>query len=348
MKSKIYKAAIIGCGNIAGKYDEEKKSRGIFSHAGAFRESKRVKLIAAADIKEKRLEEFCTYWKVRKRYKDYKELLKNETIDILSICTPDSTHYDIITSALNIAPPKLVFAEKPLADSPKKVLDIIELAKKKGVKIAVNYPRRWEKEHIKVRNLIRAGKLGNLQAVSAYYVKGIRHVACHTINTLQFIIGQINSVMALGADNIGTFGHEDPSLDAILFFKNGTKAVVQSADKNGYTYSIFEIDIIGSRGRIRFLENGEKIQYCTVKPYRNYPGFNELVFNREVKTEMDINMLRSVQEIVKILDQGKEDFSNNPVESYSDLLVVDAIMESARKKGALIKVSGENLKWHTY
>ncbi len=55
MGKKIYNAAIIGCGNIAGDYDIKIPTKYTFTHAGSYVLSKRVKLIAISDINKKKL-----------------------------------------------------------------------------------------------------------------------------------------------------------------------------------------------------------------------------------------------------------------------------------------------------
>lgn len=337
MKQK-YRAAIIGCGNIGGKHDEEKKiSDGVFTHAGAYQRTDEIELVAAADVNERRLKDFGNFWSVKNIYDSHEELLRKETVDILSICTPDNTHFDIIMDVLDTNPPKLIFAEKPLAISISGVREILKKSKDVGTKIVVNYQRRWDADHQKAMKAIKDGKMGDIQAISAYYVKGIQHIGCTVVDTLRFLISDITSVAALPPGDIGTF-KEDPSLDAVVFFDNGAKAVIQSCDKKGYTYSIFELDILGSNGRIRIVENGEKIIYFKSDPYHSYPGFTELVQYREEKTEMSRVMAKSMKEILRILDEDLESFTNEGVESYKDSLVIEAILKSKENDWAKVDV----------
>ena len=109
---KIYKSAIVGCGNIAGNYDKIVPKKVSFTHAGAYKIIKRIKLVAICDNNFKNLSNFSKKWKVSNKYTDYKEMIKNEKIDILSICSPTNTHYSILNYALKFKHIKAIFFGK--------------------------------------------------------------------------------------------------------------------------------------------------------------------------------------------------------------------------------------------
>lgn len=335
-----YRAAIIGCGDIGGLYDETRKEPGVFSHAGAYKQVERIDLVAAADIDRRRLQEFARFWEVEKVYEDYRDLLQEENLHLVSVCTPDETHYQVLMDILDLNAPRLIFAEKPLTTSSKTEMEVLRRAEEKGTRIVVDYQRRWEPEHQAVAMEIREGAIGQIQAVSAYYVKGLRHVGCTTVDTLRFLISQIASVVALPPYRVGTFPDKDPSMDAVLFFRREGKAIIQSCDKHGYTYSLFEIDILGSEGRIRILENGDRVIRYRTAPYAHYPGFRELERYDEVATRMPLALTDGVQAIVEILDRDLADYTNHGLESYKDSLVLDAISLSQKRGGVPIEVTG--------
>ena len=95
-----YSAAIIGCGMIAGGYDELSGFQHAYTHAGAYARHPRFTLAAASDTRVERLHEFQQIWKVPRTYEDYGELLRRERVDVLSVCVPDHLHYQVIQDAL--------------------------------------------------------------------------------------------------------------------------------------------------------------------------------------------------------------------------------------------------------
>ena len=93
--NKIYRAGIIGCGNIASGYDPNGAYK-ITTHAGAYSYIKKTKLVALTDMNKKKLNEAGKKWRIDKLYTNYKEMLEKEKLDILSICTWDDSHYQIL------------------------------------------------------------------------------------------------------------------------------------------------------------------------------------------------------------------------------------------------------------
>lgn len=333
-----YKAAIIGCGQIAGGYDENKKTSGIFSHAGAYKKVSSIELIACADINQKRLKEFSNFWKAPLIYSNYKEMLGKENLDILSICVPDNLHYQVILDALKLNKKiKLIFAEKPLAASYNEAKEIIKLADRKRIKIIINNQRRFEEKHREIRDFIKDKNFGSLTASSAYYVKGIIHIGCTIIDLARFLFGKIKKVQALPPANLGSYG-KDKSLDFILFLANGSKVMVQSADKFGYNYSIFELDLLFEKGRIKICNNGDDIYISNLKDYRHYPGFKELKETKRIKTNLKYSILNEVKLFPKIISREIKNYENNVYESMKDLKIIEAIMESKNNNYKIIRL----------
>ena len=104
METKVLKIGIIGCGGIAnGK------------HMPALKTVKDVEMVAFCDIVKERAEEAAEKFGTAdaKVYEDYKELLKDESIDIVHVCTPNRSHSFITIDSLEAG--KHVMCEKPMA-----------------------------------------------------------------------------------------------------------------------------------------------------------------------------------------------------------------------------------------
>ena len=82
---KVIRIGIIGCGGIAnGK------------HMPALKKIEGVEMVAFCDIIKARAEKAAKEYGVdgAKVYEDYKELLKDESIDVVHVCTPNRSHRD--------------------------------------------------------------------------------------------------------------------------------------------------------------------------------------------------------------------------------------------------------------
>ena len=127
-KSSVLKVGIIGCGGIAnGK------------HMPSLARLKTVEMVAFCDIipekAEKAAKEFGT--SEAKVYSDYKQLLKNKSIDVIHICTPNKSHADITVDSLKAG--KHVMCEKPMAKTAADAGRMVEAAKRTGKKLTIEY-----------------------------------------------------------------------------------------------------------------------------------------------------------------------------------------------------------------
>jgi predicted dehydrogenase len=331
--STLLKTAIIGCGDIAGGYDEKKTGEGVFSHAGAYREFDNIEITAAFDVDKERLAAFSKYWGVKKQCETLEQLL-SEKYDIVSVCTPDNTHYEIMRKVIEHESAKYIWAEKPLTVSADTARSVIEAAKERNIGVWLNNQRRWEPCHLALQKKIASGGIGDIVQAVGYYVKGITHIGCTIIDTLRLLCGNINWVLAYLPFDKGSYG-EDKSLRGILGLANGATANVVGCDSNVYTYSIFEIDIIGTKGRIKIEDNGDFIKVYEAKEYRHYPGFQELSLVKETETEMKWAVKYCLESLLKELShQSVSVFYAE--EGLKDLEVIDALKQSAQQGGKKI------------
>lgn len=335
MINKNISVAIIGCGDIAGGYDERKKGSGIFSHAGAYRAIPHIEITAAYDVNKIRLERFCRYWAVKKGCKSLRQLLEKE-YGIISVCVPDDKHQRIIEEIIRSGCTKFIWAEKPLAATAKGAERIIKMATDKGIGLWLNNQRRWEPAHIMIKRYIASGKIGRLLHVTGYYVKGITHIGCTMINTLRFLCGEVVMARAFIPFSEGSYG-QDKSLRGILHFENNATAALIGCDGKKYTYSLFEIDIVGTRGRIKIDENGDKVIVYGAKTYDYYPGLRELKLIQSRRTEMKWSMKYGLQLLLKEM-RAKKASVETAEEGLTDLLAVEALKKSASKGGINIVI----------
>lgn len=334
MKKSI-KVAIIGCGDIAGGYDERKRGNGIFSHAGAYKSMKNVEIDAAYDINKARLYDFCRYWSVKMCCGSLSQLLENK-YGVVSVCSPDETHAEILERIIKSGCTKYIWVEKPLTTNAKMAEKVIQMARKKKVGLWLTSQRRWDPAHAVAKEIIEDSRIGQLLHINGYYTKGIRHIGCSMVDTLRFLCGEIAAVKAFSPFKAGSYG-TDYSLRGLLWFRSGATASIVGCDLKKYVYSIFEIDITGTKGRIRIEENGDKISIYGFKTYDYYPGFSELTLTDKITTKMRWAMKYGLRLLLKNLSSGKCS-THSAEEGLRDLRVVDALRQSARQKGIKIEI----------
>ena len=154
---KILKIGIIGCGGIAnGK------------HMPALKTVEGVEMVAFCDIIKERAEEAAEKFGApdAKVYEDYKELLKDESIDIVHVCTPNRSHSFITIDSLEAG--KHVMCEKPMAKTYEEAKAMCEAAERTGKKLTIGYQNRQTSENLYVKKCADAGELGEI-----YYGKAL-------------------------------------------------------------------------------------------------------------------------------------------------------------------------------
>jgi predicted dehydrogenase len=98
-----------------------------------------------------------------KSYDSYEALLADPTIDLVVVNSPNDTHYAYVKSALLAG--KHVVCEKAFTNTSAEAQELDELAKAKGLKLAVYQNRRYDADFLTLQKLIKEDQLGELQDI---------------------------------------------------------------------------------------------------------------------------------------------------------------------------------------
>lgn len=265
------RAALIGCGNIASRLSSDAGTVGVYTHAEAYKTCAETELVALCDLDDAALQECGERWQVAARYRDARQLLDEMRPEIVSICTPDATHYELALLALGAPGVRGVLIEKPLALDLAEARELAALAAERKMTVAVNHSRRYAASHQALREDLRTGRLGRIQSVGGIYTKGVLHNGTHWFDLLRFLAGEI--VSARGFRRAGDAA-DDPTLDAVLELESGASAQLHGCDAD--CFSIFEMDIIGSAGRVRVVDFGHTFERFETAEDPRYAGYRSL------------------------------------------------------------------------
>lgn len=185
MSRKIIDVAVIGVGNIG------------FHHARNYSQISNAKLVAVSDIDEVRGQAVAEKFGC-KFYSDYKVMLKEESIDAISLCLPISLHHVVGMELIHAG--KHVLIEKPLAATTKQACELDAAAKSKGMLLTVGHIERFNPAVQELKRRIDAGELGNITSIVTKRVGGmppqvrdanvIIDLAVHDIDILNYLLGQ--------------------------------------------------------------------------------------------------------------------------------------------------------------
>lgn len=295
-----YRAALIGCGNIGSLYAEDPLIKGVYTHAGAYEACSKTKLVAICDINEPLAFKASKRWNVSAVYVDAQKMLQEKLPDLVSICTPDSTHAEMLSLVLAIPSVKAVLIEKPLALDILQAQQLIQHAKERDIILAINYSRRYSNGHQQVKQILESQTIGEIQKVNGFYTKGILHNGTHWLDLARWFLGEIKFAKGF-YNNTQAYG-DDPTLDAWIKFENGVSGFLQGL--NADAFSLFEMDIIGTKGRVKLLNAGHKLEIFELAPSPHYSGYATLSKKYEQENDMTDTVLHAVNDLVEVLEKG--------------------------------------------
>jgi predicted dehydrogenase len=111
-------------------------------------------------------------WGWRESATDWREVIARDDIDVVDIVTPGDTHAEIAIAALEAG--KHVLCEKPLAntvDEAQAMTDAASRAAARGVRSMVGFTYRRVPAATFARDLVAAGRLGEIRQVRAEYLQ---------------------------------------------------------------------------------------------------------------------------------------------------------------------------------
>lgn len=271
-KQNPYRAAIVGCGRIGTSTGDPALGRSrIRSHADAYLALPNVDLVGLCDPDEAALARASDAWGVSATFNDVASLLARTTPDLLSVCAPPSEHVGILRLAIE-AGVKGVLLEKPVALNLAAAREAVSLVESSETRVSVNYTRRFPPAYRAAIEDVRSGAIGQVQHVHGIYTKGIVNNGSHMIELLRAMLGDpVRADVLPGGCDLDL---PDPSLAARLGFADGAEAWLAAAD--GSAFNIFDLDILGTEGRIAFTDLGHLIQRFSVDDTTSAHGFKQL------------------------------------------------------------------------
>ena len=242
------------------------------NHANAFGIIENAKLYAVCDINEDRIKKCQEDFDVI-GYTDFDEMLKDENIHSVHICTPHYLHYEMIVKALDAG--KTVVSEKPVTMTREQ---FEELKKHPDAdKVCLVFQNRLNNCVVKLKEIVESGELGEIKAAKSiltwcrtadYYLEDewrgkwategggvLINQAVHSLDLLRYLVDDFETVRA----NMMNYSLEDvieveDTFVARMGYKNGAKAFFVAT--NAYPVnSSMDIEITFENGIARYTNN---------------------------------------------------------------------------------------------
>lgn len=263
-----YRAAIIGLGRMGNRFGPDGQNQTL-PHSEAYAAVPSIELCAGADPDIERLRRFTDRYGLANGFRDYRDMLRSQPFHLLSICAPTALHHEMVMEGV-MAGVKAIVCENPLATTVEEAAEMVEACKAAGVVLAVNYSHRWEPACRAVKRLLDEGAIGRLESIVGYYAGRVFSVGTHLLDLMRWYAGDVAWV----SGDALSHGESEPSASGYLRFRSDARgALVAGWDSTNH---LFEVDLLGSRGRIRLLHDGTEMELYDFAPSRNHPGRREL------------------------------------------------------------------------
>ena len=260
---KIMKYALIGCGRISK------------NHIIAAKENK-LEIVAVCDIVPENMERVLALNGLEqdmsiKLYTDYKQLIAENELELVSIATESGLHAEIALFCIQAG--IHVIIEKPMAMSLADADKIISLSEEKGVKVSACHQNRFNIAVQEMRRALEQGRFGKLSHGSIhvrwnrnqeYYTQApwrgtwaqdggaLMNQCIHGIDLLRWSFGdEVESVYGVTKQQFHHYLEAEDIGMAVVKFKNGAVATIEGTT-NVYPQTLEEtLYVFGENGTVK-------------------------------------------------------------------------------------------------
>lgn len=236
----MLKAAVVGVGSMGR------------NHVRVYREIENVELVAVVDQHGPTAQKVGATFAVP-HYTDHMQMIEEHKPDVVTLAVPTVLHYEIgmqlIEKGVN------VLVEKPITSNLEEGEKLVELARKKGVVLAVGHIERFNPAVMELRRRLREGMAGRIYKLHAQrlspYPARIRDagvvidLASHDIDLMRYLMDE--RIMRLYGETLKSINSDrEDMFNGIIRFQSGAVGVL---DVNWITPTkIRRLTITGARG----------------------------------------------------------------------------------------------------
>ena len=254
---KRMRVGIIGSGFIAKQ-----------KHLPAWKKAGRdAEVVALSDPNVAQAAELARAHGITGVYKDYRQMLEAEQLDVVDICSPPRTHAELAIRSLKAGAHALI--EKPMAINTEECDQILAVAQENGRKICVAHSDLFYPSFLKAREIVKQGTIGDFGGMRIFLSTPVDYITSkpdhwahrlpggvigetgpHVIYMALAFINPIQTVRVDARKQLNQFPwspYEDYRLD--LMGENATCSVALTYATNRWAV---QLDVWGSEGHLKF------------------------------------------------------------------------------------------------
>jgi predicted dehydrogenase len=319
--SARYRVAIIGTGRMGGLIEDELPKGEWYlpyGHVSAYRAIPETEVVAVANRGAERLKRFAERFGVAHTYLDYREMIREQRPDIVSITTPAPQRAEPLIFCAEHGV-RGVYAEKGLCASLEEADRIRDALGRNRVVFNWGAMRRHHDGYRRLRDAIARGDIGQPRHATVYFFTDLIKHHAHTIDLAAMLLGdpapawvegrlvEAGDPLLAGADRpLPTFepgGHRfvpppgrelgDP---LVGFFRIG---YADGLEASFVPAGGFDVDVVGSEGRAYAWENGRDFRVRRVS--RSGREATETV----IRPAGESPTVCTIRDIVRALETGE-------------------------------------------
>ena len=254
---KVLGVGIVGPGWVAGEHVDAWEKN---AHARVVAICGRTKEKAAL-LREAKDLQGCEV------YSDYEEMLRQDNLDVISICTPNHLHAE--QGILAAQAGKHMLMEKPAAITVHSLHALEDAITESGVTAAVGFVVRWCPLAEIIKSLVGSGAIGSPFYAEVDYRSGMLEwysgfdwsrkistggssflvAGCHAVDTMRWLMGSEATEVTAYSTGWDRQYEYDATCVAIVKFENGGVGKSLSSIELNMPYG-FNIELYGDRGTI--------------------------------------------------------------------------------------------------
>ena len=350
MEQKKMRVAVVGYGGMGGWHVDRLLTSDVAELAGIY-DIRRDRCDAAAN-------------KGIHVYSSYRELLQDDSVEIVTVAIPNDVHEEVVIKALNAG--KNVICEKPVTLSVESLDRMIAVAEKNGKIFSTHQNRRWDVDYLAMKQIHDSRELGDVINLESR-IHGSRGIpsdwrgekrygggmlydwGIHLIDQALMIFGfdNVDSVFCT-MDNI-TNQEVDDGFKLTLRFKNGQTAFIEVGTYNFIAMPRFYLRAEKGTALLTDWREETQVVKCThwheseVLPVETAAGLTKTMAPRDEVTTETYRVARPASDVHDYYRnfvaavRGEAKAFVTPHQMRVDLQVIEAAFKSA-EIGAFVKI----------
>jgi predicted dehydrogenase len=305
------------------------------NHIRGYLETGRYEVVALADLNESAMaEKDQQFGLTTKHYNDARQMLQEEQLDVLSVCTWHTGHATW-TVAAAAAKPKAIICEKPMADSLGRAEDMLVACRRNNVKLVIGHQRRFLPAYTLAKDLIAQGAIGQVQMMISFGGQGLPNYCSHQTDMFRYFLSDDECEWVMGNVERKTDRYErgtriEDNAIGVFQFKGGARAMIL-ADVTPVIYQ--GAYLYGSEGMINVTTNNLQLLNKDTNGLwetQTPDGKFRTVAEDEQAFEWIEGGAGQADELADWIEGKIDNHRNNGFNGYKALEMLHAVYESAR------------------